>query len=98
MNGNNSEATVASKQILNLNWNNLVSTVDITSNKILLYLNGSLIGSLNRTTFPTHLNSTFIGVSKFPSGFEGFFNGHIDDIRIYNRVLAQEEITYLATH
>jgi hypothetical protein len=26
------------------------------------------------------------------------FNGKLDDIRIYNRALSQEEITYLATH
>lgn len=98
MNGNNSEATLASKQVLNLNWNNLISIVDIISNRILLFLNGSLIGSFNRTTYPGHLNPTFIGVSKFPSGFEGFFNGYIDDIRIYNRTLTQAEITYLANN
>jgi hypothetical protein len=28
----------------------------------------------------------------------GFFKGSLDDIRIYNRALTQEEITYLATH
>ena len=27
-----------------------------------------------------------------------YFPGSIDDIRIYNRVLNQQEITYLATH
>jgi hypothetical protein len=29
---------------------------------------------------------------------EGYFNGSIDDIRIYNRILTQEEITYLANN
>jgi hypothetical protein len=27
-----------------------------------------------------------------------FWNGQIDDARIYNRALTQSEITYLATH
>jgi hypothetical protein len=29
---------------------------------------------------------------------QAFFNGKLDDIRIYNRALTQEEITYLANN
>jgi cell division protein FtsB len=32
------------------------------------------------------------------TGNTGFFNGIIDDFRLYNKILTQEQITYLATH
>jgi hypothetical protein len=37
-----------------------------------------------------------LGKGIFP--FERFFHGYLDDIRIYNRALTQEEITYLANN
>jgi Concanavalin A-like lectin/glucanases superfamily len=98
INGNNIDGSVFSKQVVSLNWVHLVSVVDVFNNNIKLYINGTQVVSLNKASYPSHLNSTFIGVSKFPSGFEGFFNGYIDDIRIYNRLLNQEEITYLANN
>ena len=64
---------------------------------IRFYINGILdkISPLTSST-PTSTNPVRIGVATV--GNANFFNGKIDDIRIYNRALSQAEITYLATH
>ena len=54
------------------------------------------IGSV--CNFMQHANSSKFG-SRVTSGSTGnFFNGKLDEFRVYNRALSQEEITYLATH
>jgi uncharacterized protein (TIGR02145 family) len=59
-----------------------------------LYMNGSYIGSQTFNQGVNEGGNYRIGVH---SNFQGWFNGKIDDIRIYNRALTQEEIIYLAT-
>jgi hypothetical protein len=39
-------------------------------------------------------NQNWIGRSQFTA--DGFFNGAVDDFRIYNRVLSAPEVRYLA--
>ncbi|MGL2963690.1 LamG-like jellyroll fold domain-containing protein [Flavobacterium sp. RSB2_4_14] len=64
-----------------------------------LYINGvlissnSLLGSKCSTT-----NSLYIGADNLGNSLWRFFNGKIDDIRIYNIALTQQQISYLATH
>ncbi len=62
------------------------------------YLNGVLVGTSNYSGFVgDNLEPLIIGNSDFgPIGTA--FNGLLDDIRIYNRALTQEEITYLANN
>lgn len=71
-------------------WYNVVTTFDGTTAKI--YVNDSLIGSGNFPSWNTVLDSLFIGTQTMKSRFH---NGKIDDIRIYDRVLDQIEITSL---
>lgn len=64
-----------------------------------LYVNGQLVNS--NTTAGTICNSTnpiYIGAEVTNGTLWRFFNGKIDDIRIYNRVLTQSEIEFLATN
>lgn len=64
-----------------------------------LYVNGQLVNS--NTTAGTICNSTnpiYIGAEVTNGTLWRFFNGKIDDIRIYNRVLTQSEIDYLANN
>jgi hypothetical protein len=62
---------------------------------------GILISTTNIESvcnFMQHANSSKFG-SRVTSGSTGnFFNGKLDEFRVYNRALSQEEITYLATH
>ena len=79
-------------------WNNIVVTYNGTNKYI--YINGNLIGSelksglINYTSSATHATgSACSNVNCIEK-----FKGKIDDIRIYNRALTQQEITYLANN
>jgi uncharacterized protein (TIGR02145 family) len=78
-----------------------------------IYKNGNLMSqtcfssSGGNNYYSTDILNTYpIRIGKYfgPTGLESgiakpyFFNGSLDDIRIYNRALTQAEITYLATH
>jgi hypothetical protein len=68
-----------------------------------LYVDGLLISINNPLSNGNFINSPInntqnsITIGNVNSGVDALI-GKIDDIRIYNRVLSQEEITYLATH
>jgi len=68
---------------------------DISNNQQKLYLNGTLLKSINNTqpigtnTIPLLIGSYNVGAGS------GNFNGSLDDIRIYNRVLSADEIQAL---
>lgn len=86
-------------------WYNIIVTMSGTTLKF--YLNGTLsytttsIGVIDYS-YLSGGNSTstnYIGaVHPVSPGITNFFNGIIDDFRIYDRPLTQEQITYLATH
>jgi hypothetical protein len=75
------------------NWHHLTTTFDGSSIKF--YIDGILVGTSSYTQeLSISSDITLIGKHVVP-GFSYFVNGKIDDIRIYNRALTQEEITYL---
>jgi len=75
------------------NWYHVAVTVDFTEQKVRFYVNGELQGSPITTT------KTFIQDSAGPlrigtyNGASEFWNGTIDEVRIYNRALTEDEIT-----
>ena len=83
-------------------WYNLVITNDISGRK--MFLNGTLIG-----TNSNYINNTYTlyrdlsigvivsgnGYAPYTDGNIGWFNGKIDDIRIYNRSLSSTEVLTL---
>ena len=77
-------------------WVHLVINYDKTTNKIFIYRNGVLLATSNNTISSTaglfgYENTNFsIGATNTPANF---FNGNIDDFRVYNRVLSQAQIT-----
>ena len=78
-------------------WHNLIGTYFKNSN-ILLYIDGALI---NQTTIPeSDLNSggynySAIGANAEYVGSSEYFNGIIDEVRIYDRALNTSEIQAL---
>lgn len=74
-----------------VDWFNLVYTHDGTNIK--LYLNGSLVqsnispGLLNYNTLPL-----WFGARPNAGGNSSWFNGKLDDIAIWNRVLSDKEV------
>jgi hypothetical protein len=90
----------------NNKWINWTATTDITGTK--MYINGNLIYSDSKFINQTIVNGKKLvfgstvsidGMTFYKGDGNGTpFNGKIDDVRIYNRILTQKEITYLATH
>ncbi|MBU6158382.1 MAG: hypothetical protein KGP35_05045 [Bacteroidetes bacterium] len=66
-----------------------------------LYINGVFSNSGSNLVNPAIQDSTIEiarNLNQFPNYAGDAFTGKIDDIRIYNRALTQEEITYLANN
>lgn len=83
--------------IANGEWHFVGATFDGSTSSI--WVDGILKAS-KQTTYNTTGNNNFIGrPNDDPSnaGTETYFNGNIDDVRIYNRALTPEEIQQLYT-
>lgn len=67
------------------------------SNTIKLYINGSFDNSTSTATIQNINNNATASIGAFNNGtsWNSFFNGKIDDIRIFNRALSPSEITQL---
>jgi uncharacterized protein (TIGR02145 family) len=67
--------------------------------KLKLYVNGKAtnltIGGNIPTSITTVARTMKIGADSYGGGADNYFNGYLDDVRIYNRALTQAEITQL---
>jgi hypothetical protein len=89
--GNSNMICSDSENILTYNqWNHVVATADTTTIKI--YVDNVLKKTATGTyTVDDNLNDNLL----IGSGSSGFFNGSMDEVRIYNKVLSASEITEL---
>ena len=75
-------------------WSTIAFTYDGTTAKF--YLNGALVNSVTKTVpFTPNSFDLFIGASGYFSVFPFFFNGKIDEVRIYNKAISTQQIGYL---
>jgi hypothetical protein len=83
--------------ISTLQWHHIVYTSDYTSLTAKFYIDGVLTDTaINNSSRILAIERWNIG-RKSISAFDGW-GGKIDEIRIYNRALNNNEIKYLATH
>lgn len=61
------------------------------------YLNGKLVSSGSFTNYTKSDNGQFNAILGCSRAYDRFFNGSLDDLRIYNRALSDAEIGVLAT-
>jgi hypothetical protein len=94
---NNTELAVSSTSNIELNqWTHVVGVFN--GNSIKIYVNGNLeseqllVGNINQNTEPLQFGS-----QRYYAFSDYWFNGLLDDIAIYNRVLTEEEIQNLYT-
>jgi concanavalin A-like lectin/glucanase superfamily protein len=76
-------------------WYTIAYTYDGSTAKF--FVNGALAYSIPNThaiTFTPNSNDLFIGKHENPL-FQYYFNGVIDEVRIYNRAITNQEIGYL---
>lgn len=85
---------IATANFADGNWHLLASTFDDTSNNVTLYFDGVAIlsGTVSSTIGSSGSVASYIGAR---AGSSLFFNGDIDESRIYNRALTAAEINDL---
>ena len=77
-------------------WALITATINGTLGTIDIYLNGEYQASSSvLASIHTNDQRYLIGAFGYHDGTEFFFNGAIDDVRIYNRVLTPQEIQQL---
>ena len=92
-NANNSCNVPGETEYSLMQWHHVVATVSGTNGKV--YLDGTLEGSGNAGNIPVNTLDVYIGLAHPGRGSGFWFNGHIDDVRIYNRTLSDSEVQQL---
>ncbi|MFQ6034949.1 MAG: LamG domain-containing protein [Sedimentisphaerales bacterium] len=75
-------------------WNHWAFIKDADKGIMQIFLNGALYDSRTGASSPISRITSF----EIGSGWYGGYDGLIDDFRIYNYVLSQREIAYIATN
>ncbi len=71
-------------------WYNIVGVLN--GNQGSLYINGDLVASNNSTGQPNNISMAKIGNISTGGTYNNFFHGKIDDLRLYNRALSEQEV------
>ncbi len=92
--GQNDLTITSSVAINDGNWHHLAATFDATSGTMQLFVDGikraAATGPASARTAPATLTLGSI------AGVTGFLNGSLDEARLYNKVLSQDEINRLS--
>ncbi len=94
--GTGGESTVTASDALATGWHHVAVTIDSVTAEMTLYEDGIVVADGTTETLPADLGNTtqnWLGRSQYEA--DPYFNGSIDDLRIYNRVLSMGEIRYL---
>jgi type II secretory pathway pseudopilin PulG len=90
------DQTTASEE-LPTGWHHVVVVIDPSNNKHTLYLDGEVVAENTSARYtPSDLGNTnqnWLGRSQYIA--DPYFNGLLDDVRIYNRILEPEQIAQL---
>ncbi|WP_323179216.1 LamG-like jellyroll fold domain-containing protein [Streptomyces sp. NBC_00059] len=76
-------------------WAHVVGVYDIDAQQIRLYVNGCLKGTQPFTTPWLASGPLTLGASGYPSGVANFFQGNLDDVRLYDRTVTDDEVRQL---
>jgi len=91
---NGGEELVDAPTTLASGWHHVAVMIDADDNTFTLYLDGSVAGETPATTLrPSDLGVTinnWLGRSQWAP--DAYFMGSLDDLRIYNKVLTEEEL------
>jgi hypothetical protein len=91
--GNGAESQLTATSILAPGWHHLAVVIDGTSKAMVLYRDGQVAATATTNTLPSQLGNTnqnWLGRSQYSA--DGYFNGMIDDFRIYDEAVAQETV------
>jgi len=95
--GEQSVSAPGSPGLLPGGWHHVAAVIDGSAMTLRLYQDGELIASRPTTVLPRDMgvtNQNWLGRSQWSS--DGFYQGLIDECRIYNRALSDGEVRYVA--
>ncbi len=78
-------------------WHHVAGVIDSTTMEMTLYLDGAVVAQGPTNSLPSDMGETtqnWLGRSQYDA--DAYFDGSLDEFRIYNRVLSEGEIRYLA--
>jgi len=95
--GVNAEDQATAPSTLGSGWHHVAVTIDADNNTILLYLDAKVIAKNTAATLkPSDLgNTTYNWLGRSQYAWDPYFNGSLDDFRIYNHALSTNEVTGL---
>ena len=97
--GDKSSFVTTTKDVADGKWHLLVGVRDVSAKEVLLYVDGALEkGGLDNTTTTINAAKLALGIGyhNHQSGKQYFFNGSMDDVRVYDRALSAGEVLELA--
>ncbi len=80
------------------NWNHYVYVLNSGTNNTKVFINGSLVKTGTVNYNPIHSATTPVYLGRVSGSPSNYYNGIIDDIRIYNKVLTDTQIIALYTY
>ncbi len=89
-----SSSATSNTTLLADTWYHFATTWDPT-NGLRIFVNGLLERTTAQSTFSASGVSNFVQIARNPggcSGNQGWFNGKVDDVHIYNRALSESEV------
>ncbi len=81
-------------------WYHVVGIRDYDNNKVSLYVDGVLVEEANYPTNNPFVNPLDFSIARFSDGSSdvgSYYKGDLDEIRIYDRVITEQEILILAS-
>jgi len=94
---NTGESGINAPGVLSAGWHHVAVVIDGVAMTLQLVLDGEVVASGATAVVPRDLGVTtqnWLGHSQWPD--DGYYQGLIDEFRIYNRVLTVGEVRYLA--
>jgi len=91
--GNVQEYTVSAASLLDGDWHNVIYALN--GSLANYYLDGQLVDSVSYSGGGTFTLSAFIGAINNSGSVQNQTNGSIDQVRIFNRAITQEEVETL---
>jgi len=77
-------------------WTHICVRQNAGTNNFEVFVNGTSYGFSTRSSYTASGAFLNVGRGRVAAGFDGYFNGEMDDWQLYDRSLTDEEITALA--
>jgi hypothetical protein len=94
--GNDTQSNIYAPAALPSGWHHVAVSIDSSTMTVRLYQDGKFVAEGETSFLPSDLgvtNQNYIGKSQWAA--DAYYNGAIDELRIYNRVLSEAEILFL---